>query len=298
MFVTSVYCWLLTSLLNPNSFLSFSLLLITTSPICCYRACTLSRIPAFPHSRNLATSQPRIDSRIFSNHSQAQPRLNNSAPCRRHLYIILCFISESLCGTIPSPPSPGPHHALPSSPNFTLRATPWGSSLSHGEVTSATTAQLLMVGGGTTSVQIKASSRVANAPPCTALSTGWCKFPYCGFPQPSWPAWSPPTPPPAPPAPPPNFPPPTWTPNWNLTESTTIQPSGNSYFMPNHTWGLVSLDWYVSEGAGWWGGRGGACNIYMCVLVGVCVGVWVVCCPCVHACIVHLCIFVSVGACG
>jgi len=133
------------------------------------------------------------------------------------------------------------------SPNFTLRATPWGSSLSHGEVTSATTAQLLMVGGGTTSVQIKASSRVANAPPCTALSTGWCKFPYCGFPQPPWPAWSPPTPPPAPPAPPPNFPPPTWTPNWNLTESTTIQPSGNSYFMPNHTWGLVSLDWSVAR---------------------------------------------------
>eukprot|EP00729_Bicosta_minor_P014682 gene14682-21420_t len=94
------------------------------------------------------------------------------------------------------------------SPNFTLRATPWGSSLSHGEVTSATTAQLLM---------------------------------------PPWPAWSPPTPPPAPPAPPPNFPPPTWTPNWNLTESTTIQPSGNSYFMPNHTWGLVSLDWSVAR---------------------------------------------------
>jgi hypothetical protein len=29
---------------------------------------------------------------------------------------------------------------------------------------------------------------------------------------------------------------PTWAPNWNLTESTAIQPNGNSYFDPKHSW--------------------------------------------------------------
>ena len=49
--------------------------------------------------------------------------------------------------------------------------------------------------------------------------------------------------PPAPPQPPPNptcakngvpCPPPTWTPTWNLTKSTVIQPSSDYYFMPKH----------------------------------------------------------------
>jgi hypothetical protein len=36
---------------------------------------------------------------------------------------------------------------------------------------------------------------------------------------------------------------PTWAPNWNLTESTVIQPSHpNGYLSLNHTFGLVSLD--------------------------------------------------------
>jgi len=43
------------------------------------------------------------------------------------------------------------------------------------------------------------------------------------------------------------FPPPSWAPNWDLLASTTIQPSGDSYFMPNHTWGLISLDWSVAK---------------------------------------------------
>ena len=64
--------------------------------------------------------------------------------------------------------------------------------------------------------------------------------------------WSP-TPPPSPP---PNptcakngvpCPPPTWTPTWNLTQSTVIQPSGDYYFTPKHPWGLVSLDWSVAN---------------------------------------------------
>ena len=59
-----------------------------------------------------------------------------------------------------------------------------------------------------------------------------------------------------PPSPPPNptcskngvpCPPPTWTPTWNLTKSTVIQPSGDYYFMPKHPWGLISLDWSVAN---------------------------------------------------
>jgi hypothetical protein len=65
----------------------------------------------------------------------------------------------------------------PGSSNFTLRTTAWGSTLSHGTVTGADTCELLMVGGPMTPLKITASSRVPNAPPCTALSAGWCKFP-------------------------------------------------------------------------------------------------------------------------
>lgn len=62
--------------------------------------------------------------------------------------------------------------------------------------------------------------------------------------------------PPPPPQPPPNptcskngvpCPPPTWTPTWNLTKSTVIQPSSDYYFTPSHPWGLVSLDWSVAN---------------------------------------------------
>ena len=41
--------------------------------------------------------------------------------------------------------------------------------------------------------------------------------------------------------------PPTWTPTWNLTASTVIQPGGDSYFIPTHPWGLISLDWSVAR---------------------------------------------------
>ena len=43
--------------------------------------------------------------------------------------------------------------------------------------------------------------------------------------------------------------PPTWPPNWNLTESTMIQPSGDDFFdkATTHPWGLVSLDWSVAR---------------------------------------------------
>ena len=44
-----------------------------------------------------------------------------------------------------------------------------------------------------------------------------------------------------------SFPPPAWEPTWNLTESTMIQPSSRGFFSPNHTWGLISLDWTVAR---------------------------------------------------
>jgi hypothetical protein len=75
-------------------------------------------------------------------------------------------------------------------------------------------------------------------------------------------------PPPAPPPPTPQppvsptcalngfpCPPPRWEPTWNLTESTVIQPSSEGYFMPNHTWGLISLDWSVARSVWFAGGN-------------------------------------------
>jgi hypothetical protein len=62
---------------------------------------------------------------------------------------------------------------------------------------------------------------------------------------------SPPPPPPPPPSPTCALDgycaPPTWTPTWNLTQSTVIQPSSPSWFMPSHPWGLISLDWSVNR---------------------------------------------------
>lgn len=132
--------------------------------------------------------------------------------------------------------------------NFTLRATPWPSA-SYGHVGPADDeVHLLMIGGSMQSLTASEN--------CTRLSAGWCKFPHCGFPEPTWPTWPPAAPPsPPPPPPPPPFAPPPWTPNWNLTESTTIQPSGDTYFMPNHTWGLVSLDWSVARSVWFANGR-------------------------------------------
>ena len=40
---------------------------------------------------------------------------------------------------------------------------------------------------------------------------------------------------------------PTWPVTWNLTQSTIIQPSSTAFFMPNHTYGLISLDWTVAN---------------------------------------------------
>jgi len=35
--------------------------------------------------------------------------------------------------------------------------------------------------------------------------------------------------------------------NWNLTQSTVIQPRSEDYFMPKHPWGLISLDWGTAK---------------------------------------------------
>ena len=44
-------------------------------------------------------------------------------------------------------------------------------------------------------------------------------------------------------------PPPRWPAAWNFTQSTVIETGHTAgYFMPNHTWGLVSLDWSVGRG--------------------------------------------------
>ena len=48
--------------------------------------------------------------------------------------------------------------------------------------------------------------------------------------------------------------PPTWEASWNLTQSTVIQPSSASWFVPEHPWGLISLDWSVNR-ATWFANR-------------------------------------------
>ena len=103
----------------------------------------------------------------------------------------------------------------------------------------------------------------AGAPPCTYLEQlGWCKFPYCGFPEPTWPPFKPDRPAPPLPAPPPPPPPevkiscgvdratpcpvPTWEPTWDLARSTAIQPcNASGWYDPEYAskWGLVSFDW-------------------------------------------------------
>ena len=43
--------------------------------------------------------------------------------------------------------------------------------------------------------------------------------------------------------------PPRWAPTYNLTQSTVIQTGHTAtYFIPAHTWGMVSLDWSVDRG--------------------------------------------------
>ena len=50
-------------------------------------------------------------------------------------------------------------------------------------------------------------------------------------------------------------PPPPWPPTWNLSESTVIETGHTAgYFMPAHTWGLISLDWSVARGT-WYRGN-------------------------------------------
>ena len=89
------------------------------------------------------------------------------------------------------------------------------------------------------------SVRVAGAPDCSRIEVAgevWCRFPYCGFPLPRYEPW------PFPSLDPdhPSFPPPKWAPNWNLTESTSLQPGRGQVgrdgeFRPAHPWGLVVL---------------------------------------------------------
>ena len=145
---------------------------------------------------------------------------------------------------------------------FLLRTTPWNAEglSSHGHFVENDEVSLLMVGGGMKSSKVVANPDVKGAPPCTYLaSIGWCKFPYCGFPEPSWPPFKPDKP--APPGPPPSppevklscgvdrskpCPVPTWTPTWDLARSTAIQPCNSSgWYDPVYAakWGLVSFDW-------------------------------------------------------
>jgi len=60
----------------------------------------------------------------------------------------------------------------------------------------------------------------------------------------------------APPGPGPGNWTPNWPANWNLTQSTVIEPSSAGYFLPAHTYGLVSLDW--ATGKDIWSARGKA----------------------------------------
>lgn len=105
-----------------------------------------------------------------------------------------------------------------------IQATPWGGAVSHGRVLGPNQVELLMIGGAMNTYTISDD--------CAKLSTGWCRFGVpggCSFPEPShWPPWPAPLPP-TPPTPSPTPPkPPNWIPNWNLTESTTIQPTSSS----------------------------------------------------------------------
>lgn len=137
----------------------------------------------------------------------------------------------------------GPHshiqfYQIEGQANYTLK-TAWEAHISHGTVLSMTSMTMLMVGSGMTTQSISNN--------CSRAVDLWCRYPHCPYPKPaSFPPWPTPTEPPRPP---------TWIPNWNLTESTTIQPNGDSYFAPNHTWGLVSLDWSVARGVWFKHGR-------------------------------------------
>ena len=75
----------------------------------------------------------------------------------------------------------------PGSHNFTLRTSVWDQT-SYGYVGKDNFVDLLMIGGGM-SEGTSSTAPVPGAPACTHLSYGWCKFPYCGFPEPAWKPW-------------------------------------------------------------------------------------------------------------
>jgi hypothetical protein len=88
--------------------------------------------------------------------------------------------------------------------------------------------------------------------PCPGTVKAIAAVAHCSQPPGGWAPPSPPQPPQPPPSPTCSkngvpCPPPTWTPTWNLTKSTVIQPSSGTYFMPKHPWGLISLDWSVAN---------------------------------------------------
>ena len=149
----------------------------------------------------------------------------------------------------------------PTENNFSVFTTPWDARglYSTGMVTSADTATWLMAGASqASSYWISASTRVPNAPPCTMLSSGWCKFPYCGVPEPKWPPWSPakpasghsgrtdgcPTPLPTAPVFPSTVPP--FPSTWDLRSSTIIHTSNKSGWTDPaeaSKFGIISFDW-------------------------------------------------------
>ena len=134
------------------------------------------------------------------------------------------------------------------SDNFTIRATPWGTTLSQGHMTSDRSGELFMVGGGWKQFTLNQA--------CNRFdSLEWCKFPDCQFPEPAWPPWSPPAPP-MPPAPPAHkscarkgrsgaCPLPPWPAAYAMNESTVVQPCNASGYWsyPGVQFGLLSFDW-------------------------------------------------------
>lgn len=145
--------------------------------------------------------------------------------------------------------------------NFTIWSTPWDARglFTRGTISeTGKTATWSMVGAGPSTYSISASTLVPNAPPCTLLSCGWCKFPFCGVPEPRWAPWGPAKPfAPRPPAQEPCLQPkptvpdfismlPPFPPTWVLRSSTIVHTSNKSGWTDSaeaSKYGIVSFDW-------------------------------------------------------
>ena len=79
-----------------------------------------------------------------------------------------------------------------------VRATPWQGKTGFGTVRDHEVS-LVMIGAthpekGTITKSPHKSPEGTEAPDCTYLPFGWCKFPYCPFPEPQWKPWPKPDP--------------------------------------------------------------------------------------------------------